>query len=464
MSELVLHLDSAYFSFIFLIVSELVIIKIVVYAHTKSVEGTIKKNLDDGKRVDIYMKDIGPLSVNTGMEKFGVCKLLVPAILILGFFSCAELGISGRSIPTYSNVDTFQMGGYYSLDYIFNDVGDSSIYNLREKCIRFTDSDEAIGDIMFVKYHMEEYSFVIDDYVCSGNDDIFVYPGISGQDGPITSCNYTIGYSIKLVYSYANRTDFSDYFFGEHYDVDIYKGTINSIYEGCPSTLESYFVIDSKDDDSYGIIINTSIIDDGEKWTKKSFDKESWFSRESVIDFKNDNEEIECKDSCLESVLEWSILESTSKSEFFYIWYAGLKYELYYTNVPNCTISKQSENILDFFDIDYQGGGWIDGDLGFTRTTCDDAVSKRDILDGGVEDVTVVSYWSIWFVVIGCIGAIVYYLWARIRVGDGYDLLSHGGLSKLCYLDSNPGKEWVDNSPLSVFLVNDRVTCKINEV
>lgn len=436
-----------------------------MYAHTKSMEGTIKKNLDDGERVDIYMKEIGPLVVNTGMGKFGVCKLLVPAILILGLIACAELGISGRSIPTYSNVDTFQMGGYYSLDYIFNDLGDSSIYNLREKCIRFVDSEEAIGDIMFVKYHMEEYSFVVDDYVCSGNDDVVVYPGTRGQDGPIASCNYTIGYSIKPVYSYGNRTDFADYYFGEHYDVDIYKGTINSIYEGCPSTLESYFVIDSKDDNdnSYRIIIDTSIDDGVEKWTKKSFAKESWFSQKSVIDFQNDEDEIECKDHCLESVLEWSILESVSKSDFFDIWYSGLEYSLYHSKVPNCTVSTQSESTLDFFDIDSQGGGWIDGDLGFTRTTCDDAIAKRDILDGGVEDVTVVSYWSIWFVMIGCIGAIMYYLWARIRLGDGYDLLSHGGLSKMCYLDSNPGKEWVDDSSLSVLLVNDRVTCKINE-
>ena len=56
-------IDSSYVGFIFLVITELLLIRVVVSAQMRSLDREIKNRLDAGDNVELDLRDFGPLKM-----------------------------------------------------------------------------------------------------------------------------------------------------------------------------------------------------------------------------------------------------------------------------------------------------------------------------------------------------------------------------------------------------------------
>jgi len=489
MSEITIHLDSAYVGLIFLIFTEILIIPYVVSSQIKSMDREVKHRLDDGQNIELDIKEYGPLKITNGIGLSKIIMLIFPAALILLMVASGELGISGRTIPTYSKQDTFVAGGYFSLDSILDDFDylleyERSPYTFVSKwadCIEFKNNDNiVIGHSVLVPYEVNDDELVMGDSICSSSEDVVITvlksQCFDDSDDDESLGEYKFEYQVTslgdLVYEidgtrYGGVFERSKHQFG----VSIWMG--EAVLGECLGTtggsgnifwVETVSTITSK-------IEHHAIIDDSwrvvgkERWIVNHHERElgSHISQDSI------NVVIECERGCFEAIVEWILTEgfSANISNFFTyltIWYEGLNWsEILNDSIhPECyrnPHTKSEDNPRDSNDL-FDGSNstnWIVSNLPFKTPECDEVFSQSYILDGGDENVTEISIWAICFIVLAFCFTFVYYFFSK---SGGYDLLSYEGISKVCYMDSHPDGIWKKGGALPVRIFNGRVTSK----
>lgn len=468
-----IHLDSAYVGFIFLIVTELVIIKIVVDSHLRNLDRNIKRALDKGESVDIELCDYGPLRVNRKMSRKKMAMMVFPAALILILIALGEIGISGRTIDTSSKENTIVAGGYFSLFSGISSVPKNlAPLELSTKwCVNY-EKDEDGKDVISVNQLTVTYD--IDEF--------------EDWDLGIVSCAKDIGMTVMTslsdCYFLKEEAEMGELVFWSHsYNTDdVWTGT--SVFSGkgvlaCSSIhgkydnvtygdYTSFTTVDddlsatdddfsTTDDDDFSTTVDDSLhyVYNRRMFTVMGDDKkernivdmsepgeqiERWYIRTDVF---IDSIVVECESGCLEAIVEWLSLDSgisiKKVNNLISIWYEGLDYYKF-NDKPECY--EQDEVWSDIFK----------------RGSCEEAVGEQVVLDGGQENITVVSIWALSIIIIGCVFTCIYWFMSR---EDGYDLLSYEGICKTYYVEVNPDNIWVGGG-ICLKFVNGFLSAKQN--
>ncbi len=540
-------MDSAYVGFIFLIITEFVLIKLVTSSHTRSIERELKYQLDNGNSVDLSMREYGPLRINRHMKISKMLTLMLPSVLIIAMVSFGELGISGTTIQTTSVQKTIRTGKYFALDALPTvDYSDSDsgidftsspnyILGHSSNCIEYSeDGGYVTAREAIIPYSLPDSNgsiLEIGEVLCSEKDGV-IASLVNDKTGD-RLFHYNITSLGSLIY-FADRR--AVLWGPDNGDVSIYMGKVTIEYEVLKGDEEQTNIFWVENNLDFGERLETcAIIDvsgnsENERWVLDTFTERSYFflSRKFVsAHFASDAVIIECEEGCFESIVQWCLLDREMGMEqietFFSIWYDGLNYGDDKTT-PRCeripapiggssvgtnttwlwgddyseenlmtlpptpapvdpdwyvealeNISTPSPTVLELeptptpventtrspFHFEYRR---LSGDFAppFKTVSCEDAVSTSVLPDGGVENVTEVSIWAICFIVLGFIFSIVHYIYNyRCQKVVGYDILSYEGISKICYMDANPGCDWNSGGPLTVSIIDGKVSSRI---
>ena len=508
-SSVVINLDSSYIGFIFFIISELVILKIVFDAQMKSLEKNMQKKLQAGQHIKLNVNTYGPFKINKHLGWKTSFTLVLPALIVFLLISFSELGISGTTSPIYEKKNILRAGGYFTLDSIGGrEITDDyrsaplSFYNVWTSCVDF-DDNMVIGRELNVFYENDGDTETYGDVSCSSTDDIMIYTFSESDDDRI----FNVDSNATLVYSAENKVAFFKEQSGVDYDYfnnDVYIYSANGSVceeELCDSSVVIYLVdITPTGEIRLG---DYAIIDIGdgshEKWLiaydrignigyDASYGKDGIFIDGDIV--------VECIwGGCFEAIVEWlSSFEgddyvdrnpSISKvSTFLEIWYEGLNYGGIYGNeglitdisditgfetstggyglIPNLDSLSGPPPICDLKPEGYSDG-WIieDFDKKFVSMSCNEPITETNFDTGSTKNITRISIWAIIAVCTGVFVTIVYYFFTKSCVG--YGLMSYSSIFKWWYLDSHPGKEWVEQTPIIVKLSGNKVTCKVSK-
>jgi len=459
-------------------------------------ENEAKKYLNDGNSLKLKLMEFGPIKMTTGMGLNRSLRFLVPSVLILLMIACSELGISGITIPTFSEMNTISAGGYYSLGRsVFVSPHLESIWN---KCTSVKDDDTYVGHVAKTSYTqkfnetdpmdpIEALQFDVEKVQCSEKNDVYLhFDGLSSVHFPGNFSRH-INYNIldwgDLVY--IEEHGFNGFLNNLFYNVYIRESTAIYEYDNlcsytqCPSSRETsleevhtVFLVYSHTNLTYAIIDDSSNKNgSGERWlidadAKINGDNEN--ERRTVLEgggsyFSEKDDDfvvVECEEGCFQAIVEWVIRVQpftgySLKLEidlFFRIWYGGLYYDRKIFYGYQSELSSVKCNTFTGFS------NWkiASDERGFSSGTCEDAVNIDNFPDGGQKNVTIVSYWAFYFAVLGIASAILYYIFSKF-LGDDYNLFSYSGLSKLCYSESRPNSSWIENTSLEVSLLDGNI-------
>ncbi|CAN0208129.1 unnamed protein product [Pylaiella littoralis] len=464
--SVMIHLDSAYVGFIFLVVTELVILRVVIKAQLASMDKAVKRVLDEEGAIDVDLHEYGPLKVNTSMGRSKIMALVLPAAFILALIALGEIGISGRSVPTYSTSDTITAGGYFFADAIqyrtIYQRAPAAFMGKWPTCVEYAENSVEASQVT-ISYEMKDTWIEFGVVSCSEEVGVVVK---TGKDLDSTSTCDDFEYSITptedpgsngvLVYNDSLVFDMNG---GQHYDVTVEVGevTISSCLDADGGTGKILWV--SSFDEHQLNTIRYGIVDDSfrlgtdtsrERWVIDSF-ADSFSGTYASIAWDSAIV-VECLSGCLEAIFQWILLDGynggtdvESLGNFFSIWYEGLNY-----------VDESSDPVCDErADL----SNWIDDGI-FKVGSCEGAVAENVVLDGGQENVTLVSVWAICIVSIGCVLTLMYWFTHR---DAGYNLLSFEGLSKAYYEEVNPGNTWCSGGALKMKLVNCRLSAAENK-
>jgi len=479
MEGITINVDSSYIGFVFLLVTEIVIMRFLVSSHLKSMEATVKKALDKGENVKIDLRDLGPFRIHTGLGWFKAFRIaLIPCIFFL-MITCSELGISGRSIPSYTEVDIITMGGYYSLDRFTYEKAEEYIQSEWNQCMVYKNDMEISGGKLASTFSIDDDFFNFEDSVCEE-------PSVSIIRGEVCSefdiVNYTIA-SSELIYEYYSRPRGDYEWLYDFHDLLVYRGDVNidaceeiqskDVYMVAIKSSEDDVIDDDFGDDVFGGLFGDDLFDDDDDlvydiWnTFFIIDKSEIVGREKWVIIGAHQEErqieplpigvgfsyfedsvftVECE-NCFETIVEWlfqdNSLITTEIEDFFRIWYSGLTYNS--TSIPYCSI-----------DETYLKDAWIsEEEKGFLAgPSCEDEAFVVDQREIGSKNVTTISLFSIVLMTIALFGTVIYYCWTRVSARSVYDLFTYEGMSKLVYKTSHPMSEWHKGGCLEVYSVD----------
>lgn len=441
-----IHLDSAYIGFIFLILTELLLVRVVISAQIRSLDREVKRRLDKGETVELDLKEYGPLKITSRMGYAKVALLIFPAALILIMVALGELGISGRTVASSSTENTVTAGKYYTLQAVEGDNYKRAPYQFAgvwPGCVEYSENS-VVARAATIPYEIKEDFFEMGTAVCSTENDVVV-TDLASQ------CNEQDIDSENFSYFYYNVTSVGEMVYFDGYRQNVlgqyvgettgFIGEVNvgpcSGGDGGPGNV--IWVNATNVDDTY------AIVDDS--WRLGNSTLERWIVDSSAsmsLGRHNTGRTVivECEEGCLEAIVEWCLSEAGTTvhqvSTFLSIWYEGLNYG--------------SDGISPRCDRDFwTNTGWADEtETVFKGADCDGVISQSYIPDGGEENVTLVSMWAIWVILIGCALTAVYKVLARKQ---GYNLLTYEGLSEIYYMDANPGYIWRKGGALEVSLV-----------
>ena len=454
-------IDSSYVGFCFLVVTELLLIRVVVSAQMRRLDREIKNRLDAGDNVELDFKDFGPLKINPHMGGYKIALLVFPAAITLLLVAVGELGISGRTIPTRSTLDTFKAGSYFELDRVIYSVWRPAPHQFASKwpqCVEYGTSS-IVGHVATIPYELQNDTGTITmgDPSCSSTTDVSIMDlgvecyeqsGLLDEEGDRLYFNFNVTQIGGSVYYDSSRSSVLNQRVG---DVNITIGDVIvgecSGKEGGPGKI--LFIETLEYDRSVGedVVLETyAIIDDS--WRLDN-ERERWIVSTSVPSLRIGQRNtgngviIECEYGCLESTIEWAISLGNSvrgatleeSSVFLSIWYEGLNF--YDDETPVCD--------------EYISYNWITNDF-FSSGDCLDAIGKEYVLDGGEINVTIVSWWAIGVITTGCVFTLMYRF---ITLEGGYNLVTYEGLAEIYYKEVNPGCIWRKGSGLEVSLVSD---------
>lgn len=449
-----IYLDSAYIGFVFLVLTEIFLVRVVTQTQIRSLDREVKRRLDKGIPVELDLRDYGPMKVNTRMGLAKITALVFPAAFILAMVALGELGISGRSISTYSAKNVITVGGYFTLDVIETPDYQRAPPQFSGKwptCVEYS-RDSVVASQAIITYEITEGEIELGLVSCSDQESVVV------KDLGSTCYEQDPDHS-DFSYFHFNTTSIGNVVY-----YDSYKLNLNLIYNG-ETTVTSgeavvgpcsgqaggpghvFWVETSNSDTTYAIVDDSFrlgddssrerwVIDPGASVSLGRSNTGSW----TVI--------VECESGCLEAIMEWVLLEGTQTIDqvgsFLSIWYEGLNYGQEETG-PVCD------------SVDSGSSGWYTTDDLFKEGSCEGAVGEKVVLDGGEQNVTLVSAWAIWIVVVGCVSTLLYRCMAR---QDGYDLLTYEGISKVYYEDINPGHVWKRGGALVITPVGNRLSAR----
>lgn len=457
----IIELDSAYVGFIFLVVAELVLLPLIMVAHTRSLETELKRRLDEGDPVRLHMKSVGPLQMNPHLGWKKVTVLMLPAALALLLVWVAELGISGRTIDSSSTRPTFLAGGYFKLDIMYTGDFLPTPYNFAAiwpSCVEYGDNSIA-GHVALVPYEQtgeEEWEFGAAS--CEDNPEVLVTSMECSEQNSDTETNTYFGFTVtgvgSVVYS------------------DGYRRTVQSSSVGMTNITVGDAVVDSCDgiDGGPGIILwveadnvdgPMAIIDDSyrvggayERWLvagSTTFAKEVGDYNTGTAVF------VECMSGCLEAIVEWMLITGGSSlmgieqaGTFMEIWYEGLNWYDGYDWNDNLRTPLSCDDVEEYTS-------WLVDGL-FNAGDCTEAVAPRSIPDGGTLNVTRVSWWALAALIVGFALAIAYRLHSREK---GYNLTSYEGLAEAYFTEVNPASSWKKGDGLEVSLSKDGVSNRV---
>lgn len=446
------HVDSAYVGFIFLIVTEVFLVRVISSAQIRSFERDVKHRLDKGGEVQVSLKEFGPLRVLGGTRLKTALFLALPAAALLLLVALGELGISGRTIPTYAVTDSFTAGGYFSIrKSSFQQRAPNQFQGKWPSCVDFG-NDRVVGHAATIPFEiLDDDSLELKDAQCSSEDDIVI-----SSFSTRTLCESNVYYNTtstgKVVYEtsafrgfFLNRLADFQLELGEYvFDPDRFYDT-----SGCPflqnAEPDRYFWINHEGDTNYNhscaILDASSLIESthSEVWIVDSL----ILGEDSDI-VVTDNVVIECEVGCFEAIIEWclsdiAVYTISGSSIYLSIWYEGLDFSVDSSSegIPSNDTPRCSTDDDNF---------WVETPL-VGVGDCSSALSSTSFVDGGEENVTVISAWAVVVVTIAGVFTIVYHF---VHVKGGYDLLSYEGLSKLYFKDINPESEWRAGGPLPV--------------
>lgn len=459
--SVLIHLDSAYVGFIFLVVTELVIIRVVISAQLRSMDKAVKRVLDKEGAVDVDLHEYGPLKVSKSMGRFQIMALVLPPAFILALIALGEIGISGRSVPTYSTSDTVTSGGYFSVDTVHLTLATYqrapvAFLGTWPTCVKYAENSVEASQAT-ISYEIKDTGIEFGVVTCAEEVGVVVK---YGKDLDSTSTCDDFVYSItpteahELVYNKSVHYDLND---GIIWDVTVHVGEVTtssgttssscSDVDGGPGKI---LWVSAFDEHAFNII-RYGIVDDSfrlgadsslERWVVDSFSDRTTSSGNSIP--WDSAIVVECESGCLEVIIEWILLDGGTGIEnlgqFFTIWYEGLNY-----------VDESSDPVCD------QRGdfsNWNDDGF-FNVGSCEGVIAEKVVLDGGQENVTLVSVWAICIVSIGCVLTLMYWFTHREA---GHNLLTFEGLSKAYYEEVNPGHVWCSGGALNMKLVDCRLS------
>eukprot|EP00752_Nemacystus_decipiens_P014273 g12694.t1 len=221
--SVLIYLDSAYIGFIFLVVTEIFLVRVVTNTQIRTLDREVKRHLDEGEPVELDLRDYGPMKVNTRMGVAKIIALVVPAAFVLLMVTLGELGISGRTIPTYATQDTITVGGYFTLDVIETADFERAPIQFSGKwpaCVEYSQSSVQASQATITYETTEEGEIELGLVTCSDEVGVVVMDLVStcyeqDEDHP--------------EYSYFH---FNTTFIGDPVYYDSYKLNLNLIYNG----------------------------------------------------------------------------------------------------------------------------------------------------------------------------------------------------------------------------------------
>lgn len=446
------HVDSAYVGFIFLIVTEVFLVRVISSAQIRSFERDVKHRLDKGGEAQLGLKEFGPLRVLGGTRLKTALFLALPAAALLLLVALGELGISGRTIPTHAVTDTFTAGGYYSIrKSSFQQRAPNQFQGKWPSCVDYG-NDRVVGHAATIPFEiLDDGSLELKDAQCSSEDDIVISSFSTFCDSNVYYNTTSTG---KVVYETSsgflgflmNLLSVFQLELGEYvFDPDRFYDTSD-----CPflqnAEPDRYFWVNHEGDTKYNhscaILDASSLIESthSEVWIVDSL-----ISGEDEDTLVNSNVVIECEVGCFEAIVEWCLSDFAVYTIFgssFYlsIWYEGLDFSVDSSavGIPSNDTPPRCATEDDNF--------WVETPL-VGVGDCSSALSSMPFVDGGEENVTVISAWAVVVVTIAGVFTIVYHF---VHAKGGYDLLSYEGVSKLYFKDINPESEWLVGGPLQV--------------
>ena len=449
MSEITIPMDSAYVGFIFLVITEFFLMHVIVKSQIRSMDREVKRCLDNGEHIDLNVKEYGPLKMVSTLGLKKIVILIFPAVFVLCMVSFGELGISGRTVGTYSKQSVIKAGGYFQLDSVRSgpfvdgvtptNLSPLRFTGVRNKCIDYISNTEIKASRLAMTLSSPPEVECLEDYIT-----------VSTLEPTIV---YTIEYNItetgEMIYEQLDKLPIFGSL-GDHRDLRIFSGKCVAQFGGIKDGLSrSVYFLEHRIEDGFtynDVIIDVSERADGTKW---AIDVARGYPVETGSISQYDIR-IDCV-NCLEALVEWAFninpeeydhIDIDTVDTFLSIWYEGLDW---LSTGPVCDNNSTSGWLSDHKEEAFRAG-------------CDDAVGIDLFPDGGFENVTVVSYWAICFVVIGFFISFIYHFYT---LHGGYDLLSYEGVSKVCYEDTNPGHIWRKGDYLKVCLVDGRVSSKV---
>ena len=453
---LVIPLDSAYVGFIFLVVAELLLLPPIVLAHARSVEREIKHRLDEGKSVRLRMRKVGPFDLNPYLGWKKVVALVLPASTTLLLLWVAELGISGRTVDSWSNLQMFSAGSYFTLDSVSHTSSWSPAPHqfdaVWSQCVKYYETSVA-GHVAEVPYKLANA-----EYWTFGEPRCSSEPKVVMTD--LGSECYE-QHSATLTYFDFNVTALGDVAYYDNRRASVmnrrlreFTVTVGDVVVGQCSGRDGgpgiVLWVEAEDVEDYAIIDDSWRVGGAnERWIVSSAASPKLGKQNTgngVI--------VECEYGCLEAIIEWTMVMDSSVTgagldqaiTFMSIWFEGMNWDTSGSpssadvTVPFCPI------------VDGASSNWLMQGL-FASGSCLDAVGQRSMPDGGLSNVTEVSFWAIGALACGTVLTILY----RIRAQQQrYNLMSYEGLSKAYFVEVNPGCSWKEDDGLEVSLSKDQ--------
>ena len=467
--SVIIHLDSSYVGFIFLIITELLLVRVVVSSQIKSLDREVKDRLDDDQTVELGIKEYGPLKITTRMGFSKILLLVFPAAFILLLVASSELGISGRTLQTYSVQDTILSGGYFSLDsikdswdYFKYDPSPPQYIGKWSNCVDFNNNgDSIVSHKVLVSYEIIGENLELRNSICSSKDDV-VISNLKSQcyedDDTLYRFDYEVVSKGDLIYKLDESRLGGVFGRSKALQVSIWMGeAVSGECLGESGGPGKIFFVDTTEN-VYTIIDDSWRIGNSkERWIVHTSGESLWEEESWNGTIQGDfTSVVECEKGCFEAIVEWLLsdgFDSNMESVFSYltIWYEGLNYA---TAIPICERNPHHE------DDDTSSTNWlVDVDnLPFKTSSCDDVVSQAYIPDGGEENITEISIWAVLFLAVSFFFTFLLYLFTR---KSGYDLLSYEGISRVCYEDSHMGNTWTKGGALSVRKLDGKITSRV---
>ena len=455
---LVVPLDSAYVGFIFLVVAELLLVPPIVLAHTRSVEREIKRRFDGGKSVRLRMRSIGPFDVNPHLGWKTAIVLVLPASFTVLLLWVAELGISGRTVDSWSNLQMFSAGSYFTLDSVSHPSSWSpaphQIAVVWSQCVQYYKTYVA-GHVAEVSYESTDAGyFTFAEPLCSPEAKV-VTTDLSSEcyeqhRDTLAYFDFNVTALGDVVYHDSNRTSVMNRCLGE------FKVTVGNVVVGQCSRRDGgpgiILWVEAEDVEDYAIIDDSWRVGGAtERWIVSS-DTSPKLGNQNT----GNGVVVECEFGCLEAIVEWTILMGSSvtgaglneATMFMSIWFEGMNWDTSRfsssadVTVPLCP------------SVDGVSSNWLMQGL-FTSGSCSNAVGQPSMPDGGSSNVTEGSFWAVAALACGTTLTI----FSRIRAQQqGYNITSYEGLSKAYFVEVNPGCSWNKGDGLEVSLSKDHQT------